>query len=252
MFVFPLHSQYTDWSISPVAGNQKLHLACPTYHDTRQGMLFSTILPFFLFLFLAQASIICPLSLNTFSNSALPLELYDEKCLQIHLPHSSSHYVDFPQFTWDITNDTQWWGRKNSGLRKCPSTFGYYSFLKCWRWNPGAPHICRQVLPLSNSLCQSQFYPEFPLSNDHFYPIETFFLQKSQLTWVIHLLRTTFLKIYGSKIYLYMYLFTYLGAQGGAQVCAHLGLCTLNACTSPQRLEEELRSQMVFSHHVGD
>lgn len=46
-----VHKPWTD-------DNQKLPLACPAYHDSRQGMFFSIILSLFLFIFLGQASII--------------------------------------------------------------------------------------------------------------------------------------------------------------------------------------------------
>lgn len=89
-------------------------------------------------------------------------------------------------------------GRKNSGLKQRPSMFSDYSFLKCWGWNPGASYMLRKFYHWATTSGQANFYPEFPLSYDHFYHIYNI-LQKSNLTWAIHLLRATFLRMYVLK-----------------------------------------------------
>lgn len=68
-------------------------------------------------------------------------------------------------------------GRKNSGLRQCPSTFSDCSFLKCWLWNPGASHMLCKFYHWATASGQANFYPEFPLSYDIYH--KWYFTEKS-------------------------------------------------------------------------
>lgn len=181
------------------ADSQKLSLACPAQfdHDTRQGRFFSISPPLFSLLFLCQASLhdhplwwswddpgmsrqLCPhtiVSEHLFSLIAAPWELCDvyKSILPTPIPRNCASH----QFTWNISNDAQQRGRKNYGLRPRPSMYSHYSFLKCWRWNPGASHMFDEFYRWTTVSAQANPYPEFPLPYDHFYPIEMLFTEKS-------------------------------------------------------------------------